>query len=152
MGNPEPGIYTGSLNEDIVLVYFKNKGTYGVHWADVSYEGWDTTRMVRSKQPLETGIDGLRPNEWTKYSHETEKVIDIAAKHGYTINFEANIRPAIIEIMDSIRVVHQEMVDNNLAPDDLIDMVTRWCDYCPINGHELCQFQDVCPDKLEELT
>jgi hypothetical protein len=116
LSNPENGIYTGKLNEDIDLVYFKNEGTYGVHYADKTYQHWYDNSWKRSKQPLESRIKGLKPNEWTKYSSESDNVIGIAANNEYPIKltFEGNIKPAINEIVLSIREVHKQMIEEKL--------------------------------------
>jgi hypothetical protein len=140
LGNPENGIYIGSLNEDIDLVYFKNQGLYGIHFADKPImfprllEGpkynLESLRFLPepclNKLPLETEIKGLRPNEWSKYSHESDKIIGIAANEGYNISFEGNIRPAIIEILDSIREVHKKMVADEDEPLQELIEIKDW--------------------------
>ena len=147
MSNPENGIYIGKLNEDLDLVWYHNKKSYGIYWTEKPIlfprlpEGpkynLESLRFLPTKwphkEPIKTGLIGLPLKNWSKYGNETEEIIQIGSDEGYDLSFEGNIRPAIIEILDSIRLVHkelgEELEDEN---EDNLIVMDDWnaCDGC----------------------
>jgi hypothetical protein len=140
MSNPEPGIYLGNLNEDLDLLFFNENSTFGIFytWKPVTSrsEPWP------HKMPLESSIPCTNPRTWSKYSKETYKIIEIAANHGDEIGFESHIRPAIIEILDSIREVKELILaEKELEP--ILFKVKKWKS-CPECECYLCYQKGLC--------
>jgi hypothetical protein len=130
LSNPENGIYIGKLNNDLDLVWFHQLCTFGIYWTEkpitIQSKPWP------HKQPLTPNIEAMPLKNWSKYGTETEQIIDRAYEEGYNLTFEGNIRPAINEILDSIRNVHHELSEELEELDEGIIHIPGWknCQDC----------------------
>lgn len=140
MTNPEVGVYLGHLCQDLDLVFFSKYSTFGIFYT--SKEITSRSPPWPHKMPLETAIICSHPRTWNKFCKETEKIVDIGFSEGYNLDFENNIRPAITEILDSIREVKQELLERELEEKE--EVMVHVCNYCPVDGHKHCEYQDGC--------
>ena len=178
MSNPENGIYLGTLHEDLDLVFFKEFNTFGIFFSDKPIN-FNSPKWPH-KIPLKTAIPCNNPRTWNKHCDETQIIQEVAWNEGYNLDFENNIRPAITEILDSIREVREEILkkkhleslfikiknwkpckdckcykcyrtgecgsscENSNKQCEPIETVVKTCNYCPVTGHSLCEYQNQC--------
>lgn len=140
MTNPEVGVYLGHLCQDLDLVFFSKYSTFGIFYT--SKEITSKSPPWPHKMPLETAIICSHPRTWNKFCKETEKIIDVGYSEGYELDFENNIRPAITEILDSIREVKKELLDQKLNEE--IESELFVCNYCSVDGHKHCENKHKC--------
>ena len=142
MSNPEKGIYLGHLCQDLDLLFFNKYSTFGVFYSDKPI----TSRSPKwpHKMPLKTAIPCNNPKTWNKFCKETELIQEIGWDEGHILEFEENIRPAVTEILTSIHKVKQKILEKKLLENESEEKKVKVCNYCPVTGHSLCEYQNTC--------